>query len=287
MKTQIITIIALVFFSLNLITLASALNVDSDYITVYPGQEGSVKIKVENNLNYDLEDVSLKLNLENIAFTSVGSSEQKEDIDEDEEESFSFRIRANNDIAPGDYNIPYILKYEDDEGDKIVEDGTFGLRVSAKTELDFLIETQNNIIGSQGEVSLKIINKGLGEIGFVSVQVFPQNYELLSVDKVYIGTIDSDDSDSASFDVVFKSTNSILSAKIEYKDFDNNLQSQTVNIPLQVYTQEKALELGLIQKSNTGIYIGGVVILLVFWIIWRSWRKARKAKKRRELQNGN
>ena len=45
---------------------------------------------------------------------------------------------------------------------------------------------------------------------------------------------------------------------------------------IEVYTQEEAIALGLIQKSNTLTYVIILVVLIVVWFIYRSWRKRKK-----------
>ena len=130
----------------------------------------------------------------------------------------------------------------------------------------------------EGRVSLEVINKGLGEVKSMSVQIFPTGFELLSKDKIFIGSIDADDTDLASFDVIYKSANPSFSAKVDYKDFDNIEQTKTVNLPFTVYTKEKALELGLIQKDNSSRNTGIIVVLIIAWFVWRSFKKKRKNK---------
>ena len=285
MKTQNLTEIVFGFFLLVLtIGFAAGIIVDVDYITIYPGESGKVTLNVENNENFDIKDVSLALDLSDLLFTTIGSSEKDvDDIDEDHDEKVSFNLRASIDIIPRDYNIPYILKYYVDAGngsEGFNKTGTFGLRVSAETDLDFVVDVQDNaIVGEEGEISLEIINKGLGEIKSVSVQIFPQGFELLSKDKIFVGTIDADDSDSATFDVIYKTTNPILSAKVEYKDFDNKDQTETINLSFKVYTKEKALELGILQRPNYLVYLI-IGILVIAFIIHRILKK-RKRKNRR------
>ena len=103
-------------------------------------------------------------------------------------------------------------------------------------------------------------------------------------DTIFIGTVDADDTDIASFDIVYETTNPSLSARVEYKDFDNKDFIETVNIPFKVYTKEQALELGLIEKSNTPRNVGIVVAVLVLWFLWRNVKK-RKRDKIRKRQN--
>lgn len=284
MTTQNLIKITFGFFLLVLtIGFAAGIIVDADYETIYPGESEEITLEIENNENFDIEDISVALDLSELPFTSVGSSEKDiDDLDEDDDDDVSFTLRASTDIIPGDYNIPYILKYVnvDNKSEVLEKTGSFGLRVSAKTDLDFMVDVQDNaIVGEEGEISLEIINKGLGEIKSVSVQIFPQGFELLSKDKIFVGTIDADDSDTATFDVIYKTTNPVLSAKVEYKDFDNKDQTETVNLSFKVYTKEKAFELGILKKPNYIIYLV-IGILVVVYIIYRILKK-RKRKNRR------
>lgn len=297
MKTKILTITS-IFILLISLNIASALIVDSNYITLYSGEEGKVTLNIENNENFDIEEISVQILLINILpdktpvplpFTIIGSSEKDvDDIDEDDDDSVSFTLKASTDITPGDYNIPYLIKYlnAEEDNESFEKTGTFSLRVSAKTELDFTAEVNENaIVNEAGKISLELINKGLGEIKSVSVQIFPSGFELLSKDKIFIGTINADDTDIASFDVIYKTSNPTLTAKVTYKDFDNNEHIQTINLPIKVYTKEEALELGLIQKNQTGIYIGVIVFILIIWFVYRKIKKSRKNKKKIEARS--
>lgn len=259
----------------------SAIIIDADYITIYPGEEEQINLDIENNFDYSIEEISASLILENIPFNAIGSSEKEVDeIDDEDSENIQFKIKASTDIEPGDYNIPYKIRYKDDSGNITIKEGSFGIRVSAKTNLDFSVETENAIINKQGKLSLKVINKGLGEIKFISVKIFPQGYELLSSDQIYIGTIDSDEDDTATYDVIFKEKNAKLIAKIEYKDFENLEKSQSINLPIKVYTQEEAINLGLIQQNRINLYLGIVAGIILLWIIWGRIKKRRKNKNR-------
>jgi len=284
MKTINLIFIAFALIFLYSLSFASAITVDANYITIYPGEQGKVNLKIDNTENFDIEHISAAFILDNLPFNSIGSSEKSvDDINEDDDDITIFTIKASTDIKPGDYQIPYVIKYvsADDTSTKLQKQGTFGIRVSSKTDLDFSAQVTNNAIaGQQGKVSLEIINKGLGEIKAVSVEIVPQGFELLSTDKVFIGTINGDDTDSASFDVIYTSTNPTLNAKVTYKDFDNKNQIQNLNIPFKVYTQDEALKLGIIKKSKTGLYAIIIIALLIIWLVWRRIRKKRKNNKK-------
>jgi len=57
----------------------AAIVIDADYVTVFPGEEGSIDIDVENTNNYEIQDISVSVVLDGLPFTSVGSSQK--DID--------------------------------------------------------------------------------------------------------------------------------------------------------------------------------------------------------------
>lgn len=281
--SKIIIGLAILFiYIFGMISFASALLVNADYATLYPGEEGKVSLNIENNENFDIEDISASLVLDNLPFTAIGSSQKDVDnIDEDDDDSVTFTLKPSTDITPGDYSIPYTIKYTDASNNTInlTKTGNFGIRVSAKTDLDFSAETRETaILEKEGQLSLNIVNLGLGEIKSITVQIFPQGFTLLSSDKIFVGTISADDSDIATFDVIYNSQSPVLSAKISYKDFDNNDQTKTVNLPVKVYTEEQALNLGLIKKSSTGTYVLVILVLLVIWYIWRKIKKRRKQK---------
>jgi hypothetical protein len=288
MKKQTKTIIALGMLALYLVSIigfASALVVDADYVTTYSGEEVRINLEIENNEDFDIEDISIALELGDVPFSSVGSSEKDvDDIDENDDDKVSFTLKASSDIVPGDYDIPYEVKFYDAENDsddreKLEKKGSFGLRVSAKTELSFNVETDDAIVGKQGKVSLKIVNRGLGDIKAVSVKLNPSGFELLSAKEEYIGTVDSDSDEIVSFDIIFKETNPKLNAVVQYKDFDNKEHSERVTLPFKVYTTEEALELGLIKKSNTPVYAGVLIAVVLIWFIYRKIRKSMKKKK--------
>jgi len=285
-QTKVIIALALFIFgilaSLNSI---SALSLTVDQQKLYPGESATISVDIENTLNDDIEDVSLALDLSNTLFTSIGGSEATQDnINSDDSETFDFDIKASQNIKPGDYNIPYTLTYTIDDGNstKKNEKGTFGLTVGAKTELTYTVETEKNVVGQKGKLSLKIVNKGLGDIRFVSVKIVPQGFDLLASDASYIGTVSSDDFETATYDVIFNSKNAKLVAEVTYRDFENKQISENINLPVKVYTKDEALKLGIISPNNSLYYVITVVVLVIVFFVYRNVRKRRKNNKRKE-----
>ena len=133
-------------------------------------------------------------------------------------------------------------------------------------------------MGQSDKITLKLINKGFADAKFALIKVFPDGYTLTSDNEIYIGSVDSDDFQTASFDVTYTEKNPVFSATIEYKDFDNKKKLETISLPLTIYTQEEAIKLGLISKNNTGMYITIIILLIIIWFVYRAIRKRVRAR---------
>ena len=106
----------------------------------------------------------------------------------------------------------------------------------------------------------------------------------MSNNEVYIGNVNSDDFETASFDVIFNRQSSSFSANVEYRDFDNQIISKAVNLDIKVYTQEEALQLGLIKKSYTVFYVLIIVLVVVIWLVYKRIQKVRRLRKSKEAK---
>jgi uncharacterized membrane protein len=295
MTKQTIKILGVLILAFALVGLVSAqLVVDSvKQDKLYPGEEARLSITMKNDFSYDVDNVKMTLMFspqtatgsvdftKPIIFSSVGSSQDEQDsIENDDSETFSFNIKASNTVTPGDYNLPYSISYEGKNGSVVTEYGTVGISVSSKTNLDYAISQQTKVIGMKDKVTLKIINKGFGDIKFVTINADSGNgYTLLSDNKVYIGSVASDDFETASFDVLLTNSHPSFSATITYTDFENNAKTENVNFDLTAYSREKALQLGIIQKSNAPFIIGFIVVIVIVVLIVRTIRKRNKLKK--------
>jgi hypothetical protein len=267
--------------TLSFVSAVTVNTVDTDTFT--PGSAGVIEIDLENYLDDDAEDISLTLNYANTPFTPVGSSEQSIDqIDSDDNEKFTYRSQASTTAKAGEYSIPYTLQYTINSQQK-TKTGTIGLIIKAQPDLTFSATASNAVVGQQGKINLKIVNKGFYDARFLSVRIMPQGFTLLSDDQEYIGSVNSDDFETSTYDVIFNSKNADLVAIVEYKDFDNKLIIKNVNLPLKVYSTEEAKNLGITKPNYTIYYVFAVVLIIVVWLIVRAVRKRRRLK--RSMQN--
>jgi hypothetical protein len=279
MQKQTKMIFGLAFMLVLTLSLTSAMVVKSvEANNFQPGSQQDITVQIKNTLNDDATGVSLTLDLTNLPFSMIGLEDNPDQISEDDTENFDFTIRATSSAKAGDYQIPYTINYNLN-GTVGTKKGTFTLTVEADPQLVYSVSTDTPVVGSKGKVTLQIVNKGLGDARFVSITLIPSGYTLLSDDNVYIGTISSDDSQTENFNVIFTQQNPTLTARVEYRDFNNKLVTSTINLPVTVYSQEQALKLGIISPNNTGTYVILALVGIVAWIVVRRVRKKKRLNK--------
>jgi len=286
MKTKLFLLILGIIFLTNL---ASALVIDSVSMNpkvIAPGETAELIIELENNGECDAEDVSVVLDLSEVPFAPYNSASEYgiEEIDEGDSEDAEFKLIALNDADAGIYKIPVEITYyyEDDENEtEHKKDSLISVTVNSKPIIDVTLENGLLLKGQEKEITLQLTNKGLSNAKFLEIEIADLNsYNILSSNKIYIGDLDSDDFDSVTFDVYFKPNapdTVTLPVVVRYKDSINNEYTETSSLQLKVYSSEKAIELELMKKNNTGNYIGALVILVVLYYIYKKFKKRKKS----------
>ena len=278
---------------ISLTNVVSALSVQNVHIfpeTIAPGESASIDIFLENNLDNDAEEVSVSLDLTSptLPFAPYASSSEitVEEISQDQSQKFSFEIIALTNAESGIYKIPIAINYK---VDGIVEPTKYSLIsviVNAKPVLSLEVEDGLLLEGGKNEVSIRVINQGLAYAKFLNVEIGSStHYTILSKKSVYIGDLDSDDFNTADFELYFKSKSPSkvnVPISVTYRDSLNKEYTEEFTLQVKVYTQDQAIKLGLMKKSNTVTYVIVVVVLIVLWIIYRRLKKRRKLKKASE-----
>jgi len=289
-KKTIAVSVILALYLISMLSLASALTITSVETTpevIAPGEASTIKIGVENDGNDDIEDVSVSLDLTNSAlpFAPYGSSSEVsfDEIREGREESAEFEIIALSNAESGIYKIPLEISYKiKGETEINTKKSLIGISVSSKPVLDIGIEDGLLLKGKESKLSVKVTNKGLSNVKFLEIELQGGlYYTILSQKNVYIGDIDSDDFDTAEFNIFFKeNAPSIVNLPVivRYKDGLNNEYEENLNLQATTYTTKQATDLGLITKSNTMTYIAVGIVVIVIYFIYRKIKKRRKMK---------
>ena len=274
-------LILLAIFSILLMANVSALNIDKVEIsplTVEPGNRATIELKIENNLENTIQDVIVKLDLSSseIPISPAGSSTQTiDEIRYDDKENVEFDVIVLPNAKPGIYKIPVLIEY----GDTIKED-VISFIVDTNAKLTLSIDDPDFIVGDRSTIDIKIVNKGLADIQFLNIKLgYSAFYDVISAREVYIGDLDSDDYDTAEFDIMINQPlpgDLPIKIYIEYTDALNNQHSEIQSVEIDVYTQKEAKALGLVQTSNTPFIITGIVVLIIAFVIYRKIKKRRK-----------
>ena len=288
--------------------LASAL-VISDVLTspstVQPGQTVTLSFNVENNAGDEINDVTIILLLNGFTQTITGTSFQQvyaavplspyqssniqtfDRIKEDKSENLEFELIVNSDADSGTYKIPVQMDYKIGNN-KTTDVGVISVIVNAKPILSVSSENAGIVKSQVNDVTIKIVNSGLGDAKFLSVKIGAINgASIIGADSFYIGNINKDDFDTVKLSLSLnQNSQSIISIPLEitYKDSTTKEYIQAENVAVKAYTNQEAIKIGLIQKSNIGLYIGLVILVIVAYIVYRIIRGILKRRKNKNKE---
>lgn len=255
---------------------------------VAPGSKTKLIISLRNHATSLIKDIKIILDLgksgdEETPFSPVGSTNEKviSAIEPQALFPLEFNLLADPDAKSKSYKVPLRIEYSDILNKNYSKTRTVTLVVGMEPDLSVYIDsTTAYTAGRTGEVSVKIVNKGLTDIKFLNVKMDKaEGYKVLSPYEVYIGNIDSDDYETADFKINVEKASKekvVLPLAIEYKDANNQDYTKKVSLELPIYTSSEAKRLGLVEKGNKGILLAILAIAVAGFFAYRIWKKRRK-----------
>jgi len=292
MKTKIFFMLCMVLISLGFISAVSVTDVSTSPAEVSPGETVKVTLEIENIFDYDVYNLNVKLDLsgENVPFAPYESSSEKflDELESDENEDFEFRLIVLPDTSTGIYKIPVEISYSYKEGNDTFPGNKtelISITVNSKPELKISLDDSAVLIkGRENTFSIKIINSGLSDVKFVYISINETTkLKIFSEKEQYIGDIDSDDFDSAKYNVYLEedTPNSIsLPVTLKFRDSTNKEFSETKTLTLKIYSLKEAQALGLVKKPNFLPYVI-TLVLLAGYVVYRILKKRKLKKDRR------
>ena len=242
-----------------------------------PGEIAEVSISLENQGKSKVENILVSLDLKDAPFIPVNSAAEKliDELNKNDIDTLIFSLKSLPEAKPGLYKIPVKISYEN-----TVQETVIGISIKAAPELDIAIEeTTLHIAESKGEVTVRVVNRGLTEAKFLNVKLFNSVlYDIISSDSFYIGNIEPDDFETVVFELFLKEPITSLNIQIEYKDLNNNLIQENVALPMTIYSREEALKIGLIQESNAFLTIIIIIALIALIFLYRRYKKNKKLR---------
>ncbi|GEM_PF-1464553 len=252
---------------------------------IEPGKEATISVTIHNAANAAISDVSVKLGINNasVPFAPIESTaeQQIKSISPGTEQTATFHIVVLPGATANVYKVPLSLHYYDEYNKQITQDDTVGIFVNAPIAYQFdLDETTIHTPETNGKIIVSISNRGSSDIKYLTIRLLDNPaYDLLSKSRIYIGNIQPDDSQTASFTIYAKKQAPLL-FQITYKDIYNTdyTDVQTLNLPL--YTTSQATRYGFIQNSHLVsllidlLLIAFAINLILPWIRMKSFKKA-------------
>ncbi|MBW3023335.1 hypothetical protein KY308_04490, partial [Candidatus Woesearchaeota archaeon] len=192
-------------------------SVKTEPSTIAPGEASNIQIDFKNPSDSFLRYISVALVLyspmtttpgtayEELPFTPVGGGSEKTiyQIGPGQEKSLSFDIIANPDAESKPYKIPLEINYYDEIGKNYSRHEIVGVIVGSKPEVYTTIESEETYgKGMTSDLPIKFVNTGTSDVKFLNVKLLESEYyKIISTDQYYIGKIDSDDYDTATFKI--------------------------------------------------------------------------------------
>jgi len=248
---------------------------------IAPGEKGMVSIKVRSIVNSVVKNVKATLQIDSLPFVPYESSNEKviKQISPKEEAVLDFDLIPEASAESKYYKIPLKLEYYVN-GKSYNKTNYIGIEVNDIPDIYAIIDSTTIYQRKQpGTVTIKFVNKGPSDIKFLNfVLKKSEDYDIVSSEEVYLGNIDSDDYETADYDLYIKSKNKNVDLLLQYTFLDANNKKYTkdVKLKLNIYSTSDAKKLGII-KSSSG---SGIFIILII-IIGGGYFYIRKIKKKK------
>lgn len=275
-------------------TMLNTQKVEVEPEEVAPGEVATVSLMLKNMADSTIKDLRAELELiqrevlstsveyKEFPFTPIDSTNvlMAQRLGPKQQKIFTFNLRVDPDTEPKVYRVPLTLTYSDEIGNTTyTEEGIIAIVVSKKPDImvnldDTSIYTPEN----QGEVTVGIYNTGMSRIKFAVLEIVDsENYEILSTPKIYLGNVDSDDYETANFDIYVREENPELKFILDYKDEYNEEHRDELNIKMKTYSDGDARKYGFTQGSSAWTII--IILLIVAGGVWFYIRRKKKKRK--------
>lgn len=197
-----------------------------------------------------------------------------------ESKTISLTLSANSKAESKTYTVPITLQWQDENRTDSSLTRYLGLRVVGEPSFDAIIDSVKPLAypGGNPEVSITLFNAGIAEAQNIVVEL-STTAGILDKDKIFIGTLDADDSDS--FKTKIEISKDLkpgiypINAKIVYKNSGLESRELIKIVNLRVVSQEESKTDG--STSSNPIVLIAAIIIIVGGFLW--YRRRQNAKK--------
>ncbi len=249
---------------------------------VAPGSSMKIRLTLKNTADSTLKDISVRIDFLNgsVPLAPLDSSSERiiKHLGVGEEAEVEFNSIASPNAKLDVYRVPIAIRFHDELGKQFISNDIIGIAVDTPPQYQLNLEQREVFTkGDKGKVSVTLSNTGVSEMKFITLSILEgDGYSVLSKNTAYIGNLESDDFETADFDVFVDQEDGVvpLTFLIQYKDVYSKEYGAKLTIPLKLYTEEQAKTFGLKQNSNGSYFAIGAIVLIIFGVI--IYRKKKK-----------
>ncbi len=239
---------------------------------IAPGEKRPITIVLQNVGDTKLRNVQMSLDLTGLSLAPIDGSNSKTiaSMDGGKSASFTFTLAAFPDASENTYQVPVTLAYEDEQGNSKSQSETIGITIGSEPEL--VVYPESSALTQErpeGQVTLKFVNRGLGEIKLLEMTVEENDGVQVTSESptLYVGNIDVDDYESATLTLKARQLPVDVPIKVEYRDALNQPHEETVNVRLKPS--------GDGQQGGVSVWLWILILLLLVGLLFW-WRKRKK-----------
>jgi hypothetical protein len=257
--------------------------------TIAPGQSAEMKITVKNLADSLLKDIKFDFDFaqSTLPLAPFESSSQRRiaQLETNRQLPLSFKIIADPAATSGLYKIPLNITYNDEKGNNYLIEDVVAILIGEEPDIKvYLKKTDVYQKKSPGAITIEIANTGTNDIKFLEMTLLEsEDYELISASNyVYIGDIDSDDTETEEFDIFVNKVDAVnIPVEIKYSDANNKETVKIYDLQMPTYSTSKLKKFGVIGSSNAGLYVL-IIILGIggYYYYTRYYKKKKKLFKK-------
>ncbi|MBD3249863.1 hypothetical protein GF336_07490 [Candidatus Woesearchaeota archaeon] len=253
---------------------------------VSPGQDFELNLNIKNNADSLIRDITVALDVsdDDMPFAPSTSISEKQvyQINSNSEKILSFDMVALPDAEGGIYKVPIDISYTDETGTSYSKSDIISLKIASSPDL--LVNIDNSEITNDkksGEIAIRIVNKGLTNIKLLTAKIQGDDkFEVLSQEEAYVGNVDSDDYETAEFEIRVKSYDPLINLPLELSYMDSTNKEHEQKVDLELKTHSSSLAVSIISEIIKGVLI--IAVIVGGGLFLYRWYKKRKKKKRTE-----
>ena len=260
---------------------------------VEAGKPFDLILKIQNLADSTVKNVKASLELvrklstsstvsyEDMPFSPYDSSNEQfiELLQGGETGEVVFKLIPDTDAESKPYKLSLTLSYSNAVGTSFEDTHIIG--VSVKDDPKILMNLEDIDVyesNEKGRVTFSVSNIGTSQIKFVVVEMLSSDsYTVLSSDKVYLGNLESDDYETAEYNLFLTGQGgNLFKLKISYTDNYNNELEQFVDLPITIYTGTEAKTYGLTQQNNGRTAFLVMVLIALIGYAYKSYKKKKR-----------